>query len=168
MDYITNTIIEKAKHIKLLIIDVDGVLTDGKIFVLPDGESMVAFHVQDGVGIKHLLAMGIIIAVISGRQTTSVRHRLDQLGIQYIFLGVHDKLTPFNRLIIELQLDAKHIAYVGDDTPDIPPMNHVGLSIAVPNAMESVKKIAHYCTHKSGGNGAVREVCDIIQYAQTV
>ena len=159
----TTTIIDGAKKIKLLILDVDGVLTDGKIFVLPDGETMVSFHVHDGAGIKNLQAIGIMLAVISGRNTKSVRHRLEQLGIKHIFLGSDNKLIALNTLIDELKLTAEQIAYVGDDDADIPVMEKVGLSITVPNAMESVKKIAQYCTQKTGGNGAVREVCDLLQ-----
>lgn len=160
-----NQLLQKAKQIKLLILDVDGVLTDGKIFMLPDGETMVAFHVHDGSGIKNLQAMGIIVAVISGRNTKSIRHRLEQLDIKHSFLGVENKLIALNTLITEFKLTSEQIAYIGDDVADISVMEKVGFSITVPNAIESVKTIAHHCTQKTGGNGAVREVCDLIQYA---
>lgn len=156
----------KAQPIQLLILDVDGVLTDGKIFMLPDGETLVGFHVHDGAGIKNLQALGVTIAIISGRNTKSVRHRLEQLGIRHIFLGEENKLIPYNALIDQLKLNPDQVAYMGDDVADIPPMEKAGLSITVPNAIESVKKIATYCTQKTGGNGAVREVCDLIQQAK--
>src|SRR3989338_9802261 len=155
-----HTALEKAKKIKLFILDVDGILTDGKIYVLPDGESFVAFDVRDGVGIKNLQALGITIAIISGRNTKSVRHRLEQLDIRHIFLGVDNKLAALRLLKNELQLSAENIAYMGDDLADIPPMENVGFAVTVPNAMDNVKKISHYCTQRFGGDGAVREICD--------
>jgi len=151
-----------AKEIKLVIFDVDGVFTDGKIYFTHRGEQAVAFHVHDGQGIKLLQNSCIEVAIISGRNTKAVQHRLDELGIQHVFLGQEDKTIAFDLLLAELDIMPKHIAYVGDDLPDKPLMEKVGLPIAVANAVESIKCIAKYCTQKKGGYGAVREVCDLI------
>lgn len=153
-------------NIKLLILDVDGVLTDGKIYFTPDGGRMVSFHAHDGTGIHAVKSAGVAIAVISGRNDKATQHRLAELPIDRVFLGKSDKLPAFEILLSTLKISAQEVAYVGDDTPDFSVMQKVGLPIAVPNAVDSIKKIAHYCTQKKGGHGAVREVCDLICAAQ--
>ncbi len=156
-----------ARQIKLLILDCDGVLTDGRIYITAQGEETIAFNVQDGLGIERLQASGIPVAVISGRNNTAVQHRLKQLKITHVFLGRHEqKMAAFHTLLETLTLQPTQVAYIGDDLPDIAIMEKVGLSIAVPNAVDAVKKIAHLCTQKKGGKGAVREVCDLIYDAQ--
>ena len=155
-----------AKNIKLLILDCDGVLTDGTIYVTPEGGEMIAFNVLDGLGIEYLQESGIKIAVISGRNNPAVQHRLKKLKIEHVFLGKHEKTDAFESLINTLNLQPEQIAYVGDDFLDIPVMLKVGLPITVPDAIESVKAIAKMCTQKKGGKGAVREVCDFIYDAQ--
>lgn len=159
---------ELAKNIKLLILDVDGVLTDGRIYVHANGEESYCFHVHDGFGMKQLQKSGIEIAIISARNSPAVLHRLKQLHIQHIYLGTHDKLSTFETILQKLQLSSDQVAYMGDDCLDIPVMQKVALSITVANAMESVKKIAHFCTQKKGGKGAVREVCDFLICSQTI
>ncbi|OGT64410.1 MAG: hypothetical protein A3J38_05760 [Gammaproteobacteria bacterium RIFCSPHIGHO2_12_FULL_45_9] len=151
-----------AKKIKLLILDNDGVLTDGKIYFTDNGEQMLSFHIHDGLGIKRAQAAGIIVAVISGRDSKALKLRLAELGIEHFFLGQHEKITAFETLISELKLSPEEIAYAGDDLPDIEVMKKVALPITVANSVNETKKAALYCTEKNGGEGAVREMCDFI------
>lgn len=155
-------LIAKAKKVKLLILDCDGVLTDGKIYFTHHGEEMIGFNVLDGYGIVLLRQTDIQIAVISGRDTPAVFHRLTQLKIPHIFLGQLEKITAFESLLKQLKITPEEVAYMGDDLPDIDVMQKVGLPIAVHNAMPAVKKIATLCTEKKGGEGAVREICDLL------
>lgn len=148
--------------IKLLILDVDGVLTDGGIYVCANGDEMIRFNAQDGMGIKMLQTKGIVVAVISGRHPPAVVHRLRKLGIEHVFLGHENKIVIFDDLIKILALTPDQVAYVGDDWFDVPVMEKVGLPIAVANALPVVKTAAKYCTRQYGGHGAVREVCDLI------
>jgi 3-deoxy-D-manno-octulosonate 8-phosphate phosphatase (KDO 8-P phosphatase) len=157
-----------AKKIKLLILDNDGVLTDGKIYFTNSGEQMLSFHIHDGLGIKRAQAAGMMIAVISGRDSKALRLRLAELSVEHFFLGQREKVTAFETLISQLKISPEEIAYVGDDLPDIDVMKKVALPIAVANAMNDVKKIALYCTEKKGGEGAVREICDFIVDAKGV
>lgn len=151
-----------AKKIKLLILDNDGVLTDGKIYYSSNGEQILSFHIHDGLGIKRAQAAGIMIAVISGRDSTALRLRLAELGIEHQFLGQQDKTAALETLITQLTLSPEEIAYAGDDLIDIPVMKKVALPITVANAVNDAKKAALYCTEKKGGEGAVREICDLI------
>lgn len=150
------------KKIKLLILDNDGVLTDGKIYFTANDEPILSFHIHDGLGIKRLQAIGVIVAVISGRDSKSLRVRLTELGIEDQFLGQHEKIPAFEMVLEKLKLTPDEVAYVGDDLPDIPVMEKVALPITVSNAVPDVKKVALYCTEKKGGEGAVREICDLI------
>ena len=159
---INDLVLEKAKQIQLLILDVDGVLTDGKIWLLPDGDETKCFHIQDGLGITHIQKAGIQVAVISGRNSKIVQRRMHELNVAHVFQGVDDKLPVFQTLLKKLNITAKQAAYVGDDFPDIPILKKVGLSIAVNNAVNDVKHLCDWHTHKSGGEGAVREVCDLL------
>lgn len=156
-----------ASQIKLLILDCDGVLTDGKIYIDAEGRETVAFFVRDGLGIERLQKNGVAVAVISGRNNPAVRHRLTKLNVAHIHLGHHEeKLSVFRSLLNTLAISPEQVAYVGDDYPDIVVMREVGLPIAVADAILSVKNIAQYCTQHNGGQGAVREVCDLIYDAQ--
>ena len=139
-------LLTSAKKIKLLILDCDGVLTDGKIYFTHHGEEMIGFNVQDGYGIVLLRQTAIQIAVISGRDTPAVFHRLTQLKIPHIFLGQHEKTTAFDSLLKKLQITPDEVAYMGDDMPDMDVMEKVGLPIAVQNAVPAVKKIATLCS----------------------
>lgn len=151
-----------AKKIKLLILDNDGVLTDGKIYYTSNGEQILSFHIHDGLGIKCAQAAGIAVAVISGRDSTALRMRLAELDVKHFFLGQDNKIAAFETLVNELKLSPEEIAYAGDDLPDIIVMKKVALPIAVANAVNDTKKAALYCTEKNGGEGAVREICDFI------
>ncbi len=159
-------IIEKAKKLKLLILDVDGVLTDGKLFFDNDGNEYKAFHARDGHGIKLLRQSGVEVAVISGRKSNSVALRMKQLGIEYVYQGHENKISAFNEIIEKIGITPEQAAHVGDDLLDLPLMIRVGLSIAVQDATNAVKQRADWCTDLSGGCGAVREVCDLIMQAQ--
>lgn len=162
----TPALVNIAKAIKLLILDVDGVLTDGKIYLSTSGESTTAFHIHDGLGLKRLQEIGITIAIISGRDNEAARIRLTSLGIKHIFLGENDKANRYLKLKETLNIAANQTAYAGDDLPDIPVMAQVGLPIAVNNAVSSVKAIAKWETTLPGGQGAVREICDFIYSAK--
>ncbi|MEI8055290.1 MAG: HAD hydrolase family protein [bacterium] len=155
---------KKLKHlnIKLLILDVDGVLTNGKIYISDNGMETKKFNVQDGLGLKLLLNNAIDIAVISGRKSNATKIRMRELGIKYAYFGVTDKTKVFELLKKKLRLKNKNIACIGDDLPDLPIMQQAGFSIAVANAVPEVHKAANYTTKNKGGNGAVREVCDMI------
>ena len=159
---------QKAKSIELLILDVDGVLTNGKIYLSSNGDEMLAFHIHDGHGIKLLQQIGVTIAVISGRDNMATRMRLTNLGIQHIYLGEKDKAHRYALLKQALNIDGTRSAYIGDDLPDLPVMQQVTLPIAVKNAVPQVKQVALWETTKSGGKGAVREVCDIIYAAKII
>ncbi len=149
-------------NIKLLILDVDGVLTDGSLYYLPSGEEIRVFNVLDGLGIKRLLNAGIEIAIISGRDAPASRVRFAELGISRLYLSKATKIDSYEELKAELNLDDQEIIYVGDDLPDLPVMQQVGFSCAVSNAQPEIKKVADYVTQRSGGRGAVREVCELI------
>jgi 3-deoxy-D-manno-octulosonate 8-phosphate phosphatase (KDO 8-P phosphatase) len=163
---VPDSIVAKAKQLQLLILDVDGVLTDGKLFFDAQGTEYKSFHARDGHGIKLLQQSGIMVAVISGRKSASVTLRMQNLGIELIYQGYENKLIAFNEILQRLALSPEQIAHVGDDVLDLPIMIKVGLAIAVQDAHFMVKKHAHWCTHQQGGYGAVREVCDLIMQAQ--
>ncbi len=156
----TNSI--NLKDIKLLILDVDGVLTDGGIILHPDGSESKIFNTQDGHGIRLIQRAGVEVAIISGRETAVTSIRAKQLGIEHIHQNCHKKLPVFEQLIDELKIAPENIAYVGDDTLDMPLVKRAGLGVAVANAVDELKEIADYVTKKSGGNGAVREVVEYI------
>ena len=160
------TLLQKAKQIKLLILDVDGVLTNGQIYLMPDGGEIKVFNSLDGHGIKCIQRQGIEVAVISGRKSTACEKRMQELNVKHIFLGIHEKLPVFEKLIADLNITKMQCAYVGDDVPDLPIMEQVGLKIAVKNAVSSVKMCADWETSVKGGKGAVRDVCDLLMAAQ--
>jgi len=160
------SIIDKAKKLKLLILDVDGVLTDGKLFFDNEGNEYKSFHARDGHGIKLLRQTGVEVAVISGRKSNSVALRMKSLGIEHVYQGHEDKRAAFNELLNKVGVTPEQVAHVGDDLLDLPIMTRVGLAIAVNDANFAVKERADWCTSSLGGNGAVREVCDLIMQAQ--
>jgi len=146
--------------IRLLVLDVDGVLTDGRLRYGPDGEHVKVFHVHDGHGIRALAAAGITVAVISGRNSAAVTRRCAELGIRELQQGVDDKGQALDALLARLGLSARDCACVGDDVPDLPMFERVGLAIAVADAHPDARRAAHRRTRLAGGAGAVREVCD--------
>ena len=159
-------ILAKAKLIKLLMLDVDGVLTDGTLFIDEQGREYKAFHARDGYGIKLLRQHGIAVAVISGRNSPSVALRMQSLGIEAVFQGVENKLEPFQELLQRLNLQPWQTAHVGDDLLDLPLLQRVGLAIAVNDAHPGVLPHIDWRTMRPGGRGAVREVCDVLLHAQ--
>ncbi|MFA6435507.1 MAG: HAD hydrolase family protein [Elusimicrobiales bacterium] len=162
--------IARAEKIKLLLMDVDGVLTDGKMYYLPDrnGEmtEFKAFHALDGIGLRLLNQFGIITGVITGRESPGTEDRARTLGMSYAYQGFLSKLDPLGEILEDTGLKEENVAYVGDDWTDIPVLNRAGLACAPKNALPEVKKAAHVITNKEGGAGAVREVCDFILKSQ--
>ena len=156
----------RAKVIKLVIFDVDGVLTDGSLILGNDGQEYKMFNTQDGHGMKLLRQSGVEIGVITARRSELVRRRMESLGVRHLFQGQSDKRVAYAELKQALDLQDDEIAYVGDDWLDLCIMRQVGLAIAVQNAHPTVKEVAHWTTEKRGGQCAVREVCDRIIQAQ--
>ena len=155
-----------AKEIKLLALDVDGVLTDGSIYIDANGNESKKFYVNDGYGIVSIREkFGIETVVISGRSSEALLYRLKELNITKFWVGETDKLEAINAIVHEESIASHQILFVGDDIPDLNVIKNVGLFIAVRNAHKQVKEKAHYITEKSGGYGAVREVCDLLEYA---
>ncbi|MFT5716705.1 MAG: 3-deoxy-D-manno-octulosonate 8-phosphate phosphatase (KDO 8-P phosphatase) [Oleiphilaceae bacterium] len=162
------TIIEKAKKIQLLVLDVDGVMTDGKVYFSAQGDELKAFSILDGQGIKTLLKNNIQVAIITGRTSPLTARRARDLGIDFILQGREDKKIALQELSDELNIVFDNIAYVGDDLPDLSAIISSGLGVTVPNGHFFVKQHADYCTNLAGGQGAVREVCDLILDAQAL
>jgi 3-deoxy-D-manno-octulosonate 8-phosphate phosphatase (KDO 8-P phosphatase) len=159
--------LERAQNIQLLVLDVDGVLTDGSLFISPDGvEHLKVFDSLDGHGIKLLISTGVKVAIISGRNSPMVKMRAQALGIEHVFMGVDDKQEAFHSLLQQLKVSHSVCAAMGDDWPDLCVLNKVYLALAPANAHVEVKKIAHYVCVQSGGHGAVREICDLLLHAQ--
>ena len=155
-----------AAKIKLVLFDVDGVLTDGRIVISDDGQEYKAFNSRDGHGIKMLQNNNIAVGVMTGRTSEVVKHRMQELDIKHVYQGCDEKLPVYRRLIAELGLAPEQAAYVGDDVVDLPIMLQTGLAIAVLNAHPIAKKYAHWITPSIGGYGAAREACELILYAQ--
>lgn len=158
--------IDRARRIKLAIFDVDGVLTDGRLFLADDGQEYKAFHSLDGHGMKMLKATGVELAIITGRTSKVVLHRAQNLGITHLYQGVHDKLEAFRQLLAVLGLEPPACAFMGDDVVDLPVMRRCGLALTVPEAPSLVRQHADFITKLSGGRGAVREICELIMQAQ--
>ncbi len=155
------------KAIQLLILDVDGVLTDGRIVTTVDGESEKVFYVQDGLAIKRWQAAGRAVALLTGRNSTAVAYRAAELGIDHVRQGVKDKIGVYQNWLSELGVSDKQVAYMGDDWPDLEVMQQVGLPIAVANAVPAVKRAAEYITRRQGGSGAVAETIEVLLQKQT-
>lgn len=163
---VNESILVKAKKIKLLVCDVDGVFSDGRIYLGNDGEELKAFHTKDGFGIKALGSSGVAVAIITGRRSAIVAKRMAALNVQHIIQGQEDKLPALMALAKELTLSVDEIAYIGDDIPDLPCIMQVGLGIAVQDAHPTLLTKADFITFTRGGFGAVREVCDLIMQCQ--
>lgn len=161
-----SSIRDKARRIKLVIFDVDGVLTDGRLILGDDGTEHKAFHVHDGLGLVLLREAGLQVAIISARNSRVTAERMAALGIEYVFQGSQDKTKTFTELLDRLQLEAHEAAYTGDDVIDLPVLNRAGLAAAVADAHALVREHADFITHAPGGRGAVREVCELILEAQ--
>jgi 3-deoxy-D-manno-octulosonate 8-phosphate phosphatase (KDO 8-P phosphatase) len=159
-------LLQKAARIKLVIFDVDGVLTDGSLFIGDDGQEYKAFNSKDGHGMRMLQDSGVDIAIITGRISNVVEHRVKELGIKYVYQGKRQKLPAYEELLQSVNLDHDQIAYVGDDVVDLPVMSKVGLAICVQDAHPYVKRHSHWITDRAGGRGAARDVCELILEAQ--
>ena len=160
--------LELARGIRLLTCDVDGVLTDGSIYVDDEGRETKSFSVLDGVGMKMLMRAGISVAWITGSSAPAVVHRARTLGVARIAQGAEDKITPWDALRSELGLPPAACAHIGDDLPDVPVFVRCGLAVSVPHAPPVVRARAHFVTKRDGGRGAVRELCELILAAQGV
>jgi 3-deoxy-D-manno-octulosonate 8-phosphate phosphatase (KDO 8-P phosphatase) len=156
----------RAKRARALVLDVDGVLTDGRVIYLAGGGEARNFHVRDGLGVQLLVAARIRVAVISGRESEIVERRARELGIDPVLQGVGDKLEAFERLLSDLDVPDTDVAYIGDDLPDLPILRRAGLGIAVADAAPEVRAAAHLVLRAGGGQGAVREACEVLLKAR--
>jgi len=163
---ISKELANQIKNIKLLVCDIDGVFSDGRIYLGNDGEELKAFHTKDGFGIKALITSGVEVAVITGRQSNIVKNRMSALNVTHIIQGQENKLPALEQLTVTLDLSLTQIAYIGDDIPDLDCINAVGLGVAVQDAHPQIIQQANYVTSTRGGFGAVRELCDIIMQCQ--
>lgn len=161
-----NDIAERARAIRMVIFDVDGVLTDGSLFLDDDGREYKAFNSHDGLGMKMLKASGVAMAFITGRRSGVVAKRAASLGITEVYQGAEDKLPAFLELLARTGLAPEQCAFMGDDVVDLPPMRRCGLAVTVPSATPLVKQHAQYQTTRESGHGAVRELCELIMQAQ--
>jgi len=157
---------ERARAVRMIAFDVDGVLTDGSLIYGDDGQEYKAFNSRDGHGIKMLRASGVETAIITGRSSQVVLLRARNLGIAHLFQGADDKLGAFEKLLASMNLAPEQIAYMGDDLVDLPVLRRCGLAISVPDAPDAVKARCHYVTHTGAGRGAAREACELILRAQ--
>jgi 3-deoxy-D-manno-octulosonate 8-phosphate phosphatase (KDO 8-P phosphatase) len=154
--------LDSLDKIRLVAFDVDGVFTDGRFYLSDEGIESKAFHTQDGYGVRRLLDSGIAVGVISGRSSPAVEKRMADLGVAHVILKCKDKVAAMDELAAALGLSISECAYVGDDLPDLPLLEHVGFSVAVANAVPALQERCDYVTKKSGGFGAVREICNLI------
>jgi 3-deoxy-D-manno-octulosonate 8-phosphate phosphatase (KDO 8-P phosphatase) len=160
------TAANRAQDIRLAIFDVDGVLTDGGLYLDDNGMETKRFHARDGLGLRLLQSAGIQLAIITGRTSGVVAHRSSELDIEHVYQGRKDKLPAFEELCAETGISADQVAYMGDDIVDLPIMRRVGLALTVPGACEEIAAIAHWVSTATGGNGAAREACEFILRAQ--
>ncbi len=159
-------LLEKAALIRLLVLDVDGVLTDGRLYFDNNGNEMKAFSTRDGLGMRCLQLCGIELALITGRQSEIVARRAEQLGIVHVYQGCTKKWDAFNHLLEKTGINEQQVCYAGDDWIDLPVLDRVGLAVAVSDADRIVKSRVHWVTSNGGGKGAVREICNLILAAQ--
>lgn len=158
--------LSQAQSIRLIAFDVDGIMTDGGLYLTDSGEEFKRFNSLDGQGLKMLKASGVELAIITGRTSRCVELRAHNLGISHLYQGVHDKLASMQKMLVQLELPLDRVAFMGDDVIDLPIMLRVGLAISVPSAPQIVRDRAHYITERDGGHGAVREACELLMSAQ--
>ncbi|EGT3627716.1 3-deoxy-manno-octulosonate-8-phosphatase KdsC [Morganella morganii] len=163
---ISDDVWQRAQKIKLLICDVDGVFSDGRIYLSNSGEELKAFHTRDGYGVRSLLTSGFNLAVITGRQSKIVENRMTALGVTHIYQGVDNKFEPYEALLALYGVTPEEIAYIGDDIVDLPVMNVVGLAVSVADGHPYVRQHAHFVTTLNGGHGALRELTDLLLLSQ--
>jgi 3-deoxy-D-manno-octulosonate 8-phosphate phosphatase (KDO 8-P phosphatase) len=162
----TLSVTDRAKKIKVVIFDIDGVMTNGGLMLGDDGLEYKNFHSQDGLGLKLLRNTGIQMAIITGRTSNVVVKRAENIKIKKIYQGVEDKLQAFAQVLEDFSVSPQECAFMGDDVVDLPPMRRCGLAVTVPHAMPLVKQYSHYITSREAGFGAVRELCELIMQAQ--
>ena len=163
---IDNAILERLKRIKMVIFDIDGVMTDGRVIYSVYGDELKFFDVTDGLGIMLLVSAGIKTVIITAKKSRIVKTRARDMKITKVYQGYMNKLVPLKNILFWQRIKPEEICFIGDDLIDIPVLKRVGLAVAVPNAMDEVKKYAHYITSRPGGRGAVREICDMLLKAQ--
>jgi 3-deoxy-D-manno-octulosonate 8-phosphate phosphatase (KDO 8-P phosphatase) len=156
----------RAKRVRALIVDVDGVLTDGRITYVSGGGESKSFHVRDGLGIQLLIAAHCRVAILSGRESDITLRRARELGVDHVVQGIDDKVAGYEALLAELDVNDEAVAYVGDDLPDLPILRRVGLAFAVADAAPEIRSAVHVVLRAGGGQGAVREACEIILRAK--
>lgn len=161
-----DALLDRVRHVRLLALDVDGVLTDGRLYFQADGIEIKAFHTQDGHGLKLLKRAGIHVAIITGRDSPMVSQRAASLGISHVYQGCEDKFTTLKALCQRLGITLEQVAYCGDDLPDLAPIKRCGVGITVPNAPDYMHTHADWITDCLGGHGAVREICDTLLISQ--
>jgi 3-deoxy-D-manno-octulosonate 8-phosphate phosphatase (KDO 8-P phosphatase) len=159
-------IFERAARVRLVIFDVDGVLTDGSLYLGDDGQEYKAFHSRDGHGMAMLQESGVTVGIITGRSSQVVKLRMESLGVRQVYQGQRDKRAAYEQLKRDLGVGDDEVAFVGDDVVDLPVMSRVGLAIAVQDAHPAVKQHAHWQTPSAGGRGAARDVCELLMEAQ--
>lgn len=160
--YVWRACLPRAKEIKLLLLDVDGVLTDGTIVYTHSGTEMKSFNTKDGLGIRLLREAGVEVGLITARSSEAVRRRSQDLNLIHVYQGVRNKIEAYEQILAELKLRHQEVSYMGDDWLDLPLLTRVGFSVTVADGVPEVKEAAHYVTERSGGKGAVREICDLI------
>jgi 3-deoxy-D-manno-octulosonate 8-phosphate phosphatase (KDO 8-P phosphatase) len=166
MSAVSSAALERARRVRLMIFDVDGVLTDGRLWYGPAGEALKAFHTLDGHGIKMLAASGIMPAILSGRRSEAVTRRALELGIGHVLQGIEDKASAYASLLAQLGVQAEATGYAGDDVVDLPVLVRCGFACAPREAPQAVRQRAHYVCESPAGAGAVREICELLMRAQ--
>ena len=165
-DNISSDVLERARAIRLLALDVDGILTDARLLYLPDGLEAKGFHPRDGLGLKALQRFGIELALITGRQSRVVARRADELGIEHVFQATDDKWPAMQKILDTTGLNAEQVCYAGDDWLDLPVLLRVGLGVTAADADIEVRRRVHHVTESDGGRGAAREICGLLLKAQ--
>jgi len=166
MQFLASDALSRARRVRLVIFDVDGVLTDGRLWYGPGGDELKAFHAFDGHGVKLLLMAGLRTAILSGRESSAVELRAQELGIEHVVQGADDKRAAFERLLKRVKLRREAVAYMGDDVVDLPVLTRCGFACVPHEAPEPVRHCAHYIASARAGHGAAREVCEFILEAQ--
>jgi 3-deoxy-D-manno-octulosonate 8-phosphate phosphatase (KDO 8-P phosphatase) len=166
MSEVSSATLERARRVRLMIFDVDGVLTDGRLWYGPAGEALKAFHTLDGHGIKMLAQSGVAPAILSGRRSQAVAQRAVELGIGHVLQGIEDKRSAYAALLAQLGVQAEETGYVGDDVVDLPVLLRCGFACAPREAPQAVRQRVHYVCESPAGAGAVREICELLMHAQ--
>ncbi|MFW2439691.1 MAG: 3-deoxy-manno-octulosonate-8-phosphatase KdsC [Arenicellales bacterium] len=164
--FCTEEVIKRARKIRLLLFDVDGVLTDGRLYFSDNGDEGKSFHSRDGLGINLLQQTGVAVGIITARESSLVAHRARDINIQHLYQGRKEKFPAYEEVCKKLELSPNEVSFVGDDVVDLPIMLDVGLAVTVPQGHNLVKQHAHWTTRNEGGAGAARDVCELLMYAQ--